>query len=108
MIYVLFDCRIILLSLLLNFQQINLLGYTNSKQFVKIKLSEKSSFITISSEFESDDDDPLSMRSLSISFFGIIIASLTILLPSISILLGRPLSQGNEITSFHLIKKDGS
>ena len=83
--------------------------YTNSKQFVKSKLSEKSSLITISSELErDDDDDPLSMRSLSISFLGIILASLTILLPSISILLVRPLSQGNEITSFHLIKKDGS
>ena len=82
--------------------------YTNSKQFVKSNLSENSSLITISSEFERDDDDPLSIRSLSISFFGIIIASLTILLPSISILIGRPLSQGNEITSFHLIKKDGS
>tara|TARA_B100000900_G_scaffold402625_1_gene408694 strand:+ start:2390 stop:2647 length:258 start_codon:yes stop_codon:yes gene_type:complete len=85
------------------------LRYTNSKQFVKSKLSEKSSLITISSELErDDDDDPLSMRSLSISFLGIILASLTILLPSISILLVRPLSQGNEITSFHLIKKDGS
>ena len=83
--------------------------YTNSKQFVKSNLSEKSSLITISSELErDDDDDPLSMRSLSISFLGIIIAFLTILLPSICILLGRPLSQGNEITSFHLIKKDGS
>tara|TARA_B100000902_G_scaffold269311_1_gene255242 strand:- start:7 stop:264 length:258 start_codon:yes stop_codon:yes gene_type:complete len=85
------------------------LRYTNSKQFVESKLSEKSSLITISSELErDDDDDPLSMRSLSISFLGIILASLTILLPSISILLVRPLSQGNEITSFHLIKKDGS
>ena len=82
--------------------------YTNSKQFVESKLSEQSSLITISSELERDDDDPLSMRSLSISFLGIIIASLTILLPSISILLGRPLSQRNEINSFHLIKKDGS
>ena len=82
--------------------------YTNSKQFVKSNLSEKSSLITISSESERDDDDPLSMRNLSISFLGIILASLTILLPSISILLGRPLSQKNEITSFHIIKKDGS
>ena len=82
--------------------------YTNSKQFVEGKLSENSSLITISSELERDDDDPLSIRSLSISILGIIIAFLTILLPSISILLGRPLSQGNEITSFHLIKKDGS
>ncbi len=83
--------------------------YTNSKQFVEGKLSKNSSLITISSELvRDDDDDPLSMRSLSISFLGIVIAFLTILLPSISILLGRPLSQGNEITSSHLIKKDGS
>ena len=83
--------------------------YTNSKQFVEGKLSENSSLITVSSKLErDDDDDPLSMRSLSISFLGIIIASLTILLPSISILLARPLSQGNEITFSHLIKKDGS
>ena len=82
--------------------------YTNSKQFVESKLSENSSLITISSGLEGDDDDHLSIRSLSISFLGIIIAFLTILLPSISILLGRPLSQRNEINSFHLIKKDGS
>ena len=83
--------------------------YTNSKQFVEGKLSEDSSLVTISSELvRDDDDDPLSMRSLSISFIGIIIASMTILLPSISVLLGRPLSQENEITSFQLIKKDGS
>ncbi len=82
--------------------------YTNSKQFVESKLSENSSLITISSELKIDDDDPLSIRKLSMSFLGIIIASLTILLPSISILLGRPLSQGDEITSYHLIKKDGS
>ena len=82
--------------------------YTNSKQFVESKLRENPSLITISSELERNDDDPLSIRSLSISILGIIIAFLTILLPSISILLGRPLSQGNEITSFHLSKKDGS
>ena len=81
--------------------------YTNSKQFVKSNLSEEPSLITISSELERDDDDPFSIKSLSISFLGIIIAFLTFLLPSISILLGRPLSQGNGITSFQLIKKDG-
>ena len=81
---------------------------TKSKHFAKSKLIEENSLNTALSDFERDDDDPLSMRSLSISFLGIIIAFLTILLPSICILLGRPLSQGNEITSFHLIKKDGS
>ena len=83
--------------------------YTNSKQFVKSKLSENSSLITISSELERDDDDdvPLSIRGLSITFLGIMIAILTILLPSIGILLGRPLSQVNEITPLNTIKKDG-
>ena len=72
------------------------------------KLSEKSSLITISSELERNGDDSLTIRSLSISILGIMIAFLTILLPSISILLARPLSLGNEVNSFHLIKKDGS
>ena len=82
--------------------------YTNSKQFVEGELSENTSLTTISSILERDDDEPLIMESLSISFLGIIIASMTILLPSISILLGRPFYQGNEMSSFHLIKKDGS
>ena len=82
--------------------------YTNSKQFVQSKLSENSSLINISSELERDDDDPLSIRSLSITILGILIASLTILLPSISVLLGRPFSQVKEMTPFHSIKKDGS
>ena len=83
--------------------------YANSKQFVEVKLNESSSLIPFSSELESDsDDDPLRMRKLSMSFLGLVIAFLTILLPSISIFIGRPLSQENEITSFHLIKKDGS
>ena len=84
------------------------MSYTKSKQFIQSESSEESSHGSTRSDFEREDDDPLSIRSLSISFLGIIIASLTILLPSISILLGRPLSQGNEITPFHLIKKDGS
>jgi len=69
------------------------LKYTTLKQFVKSNLSEESSLITVSSELERDDDDPLSIRSLSITSLGIIFAFLTILLPSISILIGRPLSQ---------------
>mgnify|MGYP001418557507 CR=1 FL=1 len=96
-----------MLSLLLNFSQVKLLKYTNSKQFVKSKLSENSSLITISSELERDDDDPLSIRSLSISFLGFIFAFLTFLLPSISIFIGRPVSNGNEVISNHDFKKDG-
>ena len=82
--------------------------YTTLKQFVKSNLSEESSLITVSSELERDDDDPLSIKSLSITSLGIMIAFLTFILPSVSILLGRPSSQVNEITTKQLIQKDGS
>jgi len=83
------------------------LSYTIAKHFIKSKLSEESSLIIVSSELKKDDDDPLSIRSLSITSLGIIFAFLTIFLPSISVLIGRPLSQGNEIIHNHDFKKDG-
>ena len=83
------------------------MSYTKSKQFIQSKSSEESSHGFARSDFERDDDDPLSIRSLSITSLGIIFAFLTILLPSISILIGRPLSQGNEIIHNHDFKKDG-
>ena len=84
------------------------MSYTKSKQFIQSKSSEESSFDSARSDFERDDDDPLSIRSLSITSLGIIFAFLTILLPSISILIGRPSSQGSEIIFIHDFKKDGS
>ena len=83
------------------------MSYTKSKHFINSKLSEESSLNSSQSDFERDDDDPLSIRSLSITSLGIIFAFLTIFLPSISILIGRPLSQGNEIIHNHDFKKDG-
>ena len=83
------------------------MSYTKSKHFIKSKLSEESSLDSVKSDFERDDDDPLSIRSLSITSLGIIFAFLTIFLPSISILIGRPLYQGNEIIHNHDLKKDG-
>ena len=83
------------------------MSYTKSKQFIQSKLSEESPYGSARSDFERDDDDPLSIRSLSITSLGIIFAFLTILLPSISILIGRPFSQGNEIIHNHDFKKDG-
>ena len=83
------------------------MSYTKSEQFIKGKSSEKSSLGSVKNDFEKDDDDPLSIRSLSITSLGIIFAFLTIFLPSISILIGRPLSQGNEIIQNHDFKKDG-
>ena len=83
------------------------MSYTKSKQFIQSKSSEESSHDSARSDFERDDDDPLSIRSLSMTSLGIIFDFLTILLPSMSILIGRPLSQGNEIIHNHDFKKDG-
>ncbi len=84
------------------------MSYTKSKHFVKSKFSEENPLQSVSSDFERDDDEPFIIKSLSTTFLGIIIAFLTIILPSISIFLGRPFSKGNEIILYHTIKKDGS
>ena len=84
------------------------MSYTKSKHFIKSKLSEESFLSTAKSDFEKGDDDPLTIRSFSITSIGIIVAFLAILLPSISILIGRPLSQGNEVIFNKDFKKDGS
>ena len=83
------------------------MSYTKSKHFIKSKLSEESSLDSALSDFEKDEDDPLSIRSLSVSSLGIILAFLTFLLPSISILIGRPFSQGSEVIFNQEFKKDG-
>ena len=83
------------------------MSYTKSKQFIQSISSEESSLGSAQSDFERDDDDPLSIRSLSITSLGIIFAFMTIFLPSISVLIGRPSSQGNEIIHNHDFKKDG-
>ncbi len=84
------------------------MSYTKSKHLIKSKSSEDSSLGAVQSEFERDDDDPLSIRSISITSLGIIFAVLTILLPSISIFIGRPSSQENEVIFNQDFKKDGS
>ena len=84
------------------------MSYTKSKQFIQSKSSEESSHGSARNDFERDDDDPLSIRSLSITSLGIIFAFLTFLLPSISILIGRPFFQDNEVIFNKDFKKDGS
>ena len=83
------------------------MSYTKSKHFIKSILSEESSLGPAISDFDKDDDDPLSIRSLSVASLGIIIAFLTFLLPSISILIGRPISKDKEVISNQEFKKDG-
>ena len=83
------------------------MSYTKSKHFIKSKLSKEFPLEFAQSDFERDDDDPLSIRSISTTTLGIILAFLTFLLPSISILIGRPFSQGKEVIFNHDFKKDG-
>ena len=83
------------------------MSYTKSNHFSKSKLSEESSLSSALSDFDKDDDDPLSIRSLSVTSLGIILAFLTFLLPSISVLIGRPFSKGNEVIFNQEFKKDG-
>tara|TARA_B100000242_G_scaffold149801_1_gene106859 strand:+ start:308 stop:562 length:255 start_codon:yes stop_codon:yes gene_type:complete len=83
------------------------LSYTKSKHFIKSKSSEESSLGSVQNDFERDDDDPLSIRSLSTTSLGIIFAFLTFLLPSMSIFIGRPFSQGKEVIFNQDFKKDG-
>ena len=82
--------------------------YQLLKQFEKSNFREDSSHFTGSSELEKDDEDPLSIGNSSIAILGVILASLTIMLPSVSVLLGRPLSQKNEVTLIYPTQKDGS
>ena len=84
------------------------MSYTKSKHFIKRDSVEESSTVPNSSDSEKDDDDPLSIRSLSITSFGIMFAFLSFLVPSFSILIGRPFSQGNEIIFTHDFNQDGS
>ncbi len=83
------------------------MSYTKPNHFIKSKLSDESSLGPAQSDFERDDDDPLSIRSLSITSLGIIFAFLTFLLPSITIFIGRPLTQENEIIHNYDLEKDG-
>ena len=84
------------------------MSYTKSKHFLKNQSTEESSLGSVQNDFERDDDDPLSIRSLSITSLGFIFAFLTFLIPSISILIGRPFSQGNEVIFNQDFNKDGS
>jgi len=92
---------------LLNLYQLRVLELYEIKTLYKKSIKQRIFSWFSQSDFERDDDDPLSIRSLSITSLGIIFAILTIFLPSISILIGRPLSQGNEIIHNRDFKKDG-
>ena len=80
---------------------------TSPKQSTKRETEQSLFPISIKEEKGREDEDPLSLVDASITILGIILAFLTIFLPTISVLLERPLPQneGAEINQF--LKKDG-
>ena len=80
---------------------------TIPKQSAKKETDQSLFPVSNKEEKGREDEDPLSLLDASITIFGIILAILTISLPSISVLLERPLppNKGAEINQF--LKKDG-
>ena len=79
----------------------------NPKQFVKSNSNNRTPSQFKKDYFGREDDDPLSIRDASISFIGILLAMVTVLLPSIGVLLERPSLQNSGVISNQIIDKDG-
>ena len=62
----------------------------NPKQFAKNISKNESPFIANGDEFGKDDDDPLSIKDLSYTLIGFILAVMTLFLPAISVFFERP------------------
>ena len=80
---------------------------TIPKQSAKRETDQSLFPVSNKEEKGREDEDPLSLLDASITILGIILATLTISLPAISVLLERPLppNKGAEINQF--LKKDG-
>ena len=78
----------------------------NPKQFADNFSKDESPFISNRGEFGKDDDDPLSIKDVSSTVIGFILAVMTLFLPAISVFLERPflLRNGN---NNELINRDG-
>ena len=62
----------------------------NPKQFTKNISKDESLFTSNRGEFGKDDDDPLSIKDVSSTIIGFILAVMTLFLPAISVLFERP------------------
>jgi len=71
----------------------------NPKQFVNPDKNRNLTFSSNRDELDKDDDDPLSIEDISITLIGIVLAFMTVFLPSISVLLDRPLLHKHEVIS---------
>ena len=78
----------------------------NPKQFAKNTSKHESPFIYNGGEFGKDDDDPLSIKDISSTLIGFILAVMTLFLPAISVFFERPFLQR---TGYYkeIVNKDG-
>ena len=79
----------------------------NPKQLVRSNSTKESFPFSKREELGKEDDDPLSIRGKSISILGFFMAIMTIVLPSVSVFLERPLLQEYGVISNQSLKKDG-
>ena len=78
----------------------------NPKQFANNISKNESPFIANRDEFGKDDDDPLSIKDVSSTIIGFILAVMTLFLPAISVFFERPILHR---TGFYneVVNKDG-
>ena len=79
----------------------------NPKQFVNQNKDKESPIPSTPGDYEREKEDPLSIKKSSFTLIGLILAAFTILLPSLCVLLERPLLEDNEIGTNQLLEKDG-
>ncbi len=77
---------------------------SNPKMLVQTNSINESTIASEIENVERDDDDPLSIRDSSINFFGILLAIMTFLIPTIGVLLDRPLPIDNGVTISSFLK----
>ena len=78
----------------------------NPKQFANNISKDESPFIANRDEFGKDDDDPLSIKDVSSTVIGFILAVMTLFLPAISVFIERPFPHSTGLSN-EIIKKDG-
>ena len=62
----------------------------NPKQFANNIPNNESPFISNRDEFGKDDDDPLSIKDVTYTLIGFLLAVMTLFLPAISVFFERP------------------
>ena len=78
----------------------------NPKQFPNTISKDESPFLSRRGESGKDDDDPLSIKDVSSTLIGFILAVMTLFLPAISILFERPFLQRNDFYN-EMVNKNG-